>query len=100
MCEKEQISQIAEIVGKCDCDDCDNCSYSGWWNGNLECFDYKIANALYNANYRLQSEVIAEFTEAVKHIAEGVKFKNATEKTAFIEMLEDLASVKMKGGAE
>lgn len=56
MCEKEQISQIAEIVGKCDCDDCDNCSYSGWWNGNLECFDYKIANALYNAGYRKQSE--------------------------------------------
>ena len=41
-----------------------------------------------------KSEVVAKFTEAVKHIADGVKFKNATEKTAFIEMLEDLAKVK------
>ena len=58
----------------------------------------KTANSLYNAGYRKQSEFIAEFSEAVKHIAEGVKFKNDTEKTTFIEMLDDLIRVKMKVG--
>lgn len=68
----------------------------------LNCYTdcVEAAELLYEENYRKQSEVIAEFTESVKHIVDGVKFKNANEKTAFMEMLEDLAMTKMKGGAE
>lgn len=52
------------------------------------------ASAIYNAGYREQSEVIIEFVEKVKHIAEKcVKFRNSEEKQVFIEMLEDVAKM-------
>jgi len=101
---KEQIeNQAIEEMAEC-------CTY--FWNGactvdaakptdcDLMCEIFGVFANLGRAGYRKQSEVIAEFSEAVKHIAEGVKFKNDTEKTAFIEMLDDLTRVKMKGGAE
>lgn len=68
--------------------------------GDVYIDDEATAYKMFDKGYRKQSEFIAEFSEAVKHIAEGVKFKNDTEKTAFIEILDDLTRVKMKGGAE
>ena len=67
----------------------------------LNCYTdcVEVAELLYEENYRKQSEVIADFTERVKHIAEKcVKFKSESEKAVFLEMIDDLA--KMKGGAE
>lgn len=87
---EKQIEAIAKVMcGGCpDNKECMHCLCADWYR----------AEALYNAGYRKQSEFIAEFSEAVKHIAEGVKFKNDVEKTAFVEMLDDLTRVKMKAG--
>ena len=68
--------------------------------GDVYIDDEATAQKMFDKGYCKQSEIIAEFSEAVKHIAEGVKFKNDTEKTAFIEMLDDLTRVKLKGGTE
>ena len=91
--DSDRMEKQIEAIAKAMCSGCpDNkeCMHS-------LCADWYKAESIYNAGYRKQSEVIAEFSEAVKHIAEGVKFKNDTEKTAFIEMLDDLTRVKIKG---
>lgn len=93
MSREKQIEEMAKDLCDIECKGmkCNTCDTYGC--------EYRMqAEALYNAGYRRQRVVIADFTERVKHIAEGVKFKNNTEKTAFIEMLEDLA--RLKGGAE
>ena len=95
---KEQLERKKRVaIMSADLQECHTEFFS-----NAELYtDYdETARQMDDKGYRKQSEVVAEFSEAVKHIAEGVKFKNDTEKTAFIEMLDDLTRVKMKGGAE
>lgn len=96
---EEMAKDLQETYDYEDCEawHCGGCRYEKY-SKNYFCSSIKQAEKMIVKGYIRQSEVIAEYTQAVKHIAEGVKFKNNTEKTAFIEMLEDLA--KMKGGAE
>ena len=85
--KEKQVEEMAEaIFHNCNC---------GLFFSEAE----KIARfVIEEQGYRKQSEVAREISEAVKHIAEGVKFKNDVEKTAFVEMLDDLTRVKMKAG--
>lgn len=47
-----------------------------------------------NAYQRGKAEAINSFEKEVIEIAEGVEFKNSTEKKAFLEMPQDLVRVK------
>ena len=91
MDREQQIAEMAKVINK-----------SPWKveqdATGVHINSYEIAEYIYNEGYRKQSEVAREISEAVKHIAEGVKFKNDVEKTAFVEMLDDLTRVKMKAG--
>lgn len=57
-------------------------------------------DAILDAGFRLTSEIASEIASTVRKIAKGVKFKNPTEKTAFLEMFEDAIKVKYMKGAD
>lgn len=62
MIKEKQIKEIWNILTT-DCDGpCEGCEFE---NDNW-CFTHRVVNALYNAGYRKQSEVIDEFAKRLK----------------------------------
>lgn len=100
MNKEKQIEEMCRIIDETDSRICEDTPFLPDTTENCDkvsCHSCKVARNLMNAGYRKQSEVITEYTEAVRHIAKKcVRFKNEGEKQVFIEMLDDLA--KMKGG--
>ena len=100
MSKEKQIEEIAKIL-LIDCEGaCTDCEYYGRYDGSL-CIPMRLANELYNAGYRKQSEVIDEFAERLKENLDiSVCGFSSEEVTYDVELTIDELVEEMKGGAE
>lgn len=91
--EQEQIEEVAKIISKvndaCFSTSCKCCNYD---NIVVGCKDYRIAEALYNADYRKAEEVRKETAEEIVGLINnaifaylGVKSLEEAEKLSLID---------------
>ena len=106
MSKEKQIEEITKILLK-DCEGaCTDCEYYERYDGSV-CIPMRLANALYNAGYRKQSdeELIDKIATYFEKEDNWTKLKctwNICGKSVQLrDMLRDaICCAKMKGGAE